>query len=173
MKRFALVAAALAMAAPAFGQVDKKVEKELQASYKTLVAQLKKKDISGVMNHMTADATLTENNHKMTRAEFETVLKSQIHMMDLQSSSIKFTKLTAKNGIAKGEYVETAKAKITPPGGKVSLMESVTRYRATFKKVGKVWKLHSSANVGQPKMTMDGQPFDPTAPPAGGPGARP
>jgi ketosteroid isomerase-like protein len=165
MKRIGLIAALFALAMPALGQVDAKVEKALQAGYKKVIAAMKKKDIKGVMAELTPDATMTEMGRTMNRAEMEAMLKQQLPMMDLQSASIKFSKLTAKGNTASGEYTEIMKAKVPGPDGKKGLMESVAKYKGSFKKVGGVWKMHSSETIGTPKMKMNGKPFNPTAGP--------
>jgi ketosteroid isomerase-like protein len=162
--------AVLALAAPAFGQVDAKVEKELQASYAKLVAAMKKKDVKGVIDRMTPDAKMKEGKRIVTRAQLESQLNMQLGMMDLQSSQLKFTKLAAKGDTAKSEYTETMKMKVQFPGDKEpAIMTSTGKYRTTFKKVGGDWKMQYSENVGAPKMLKNGKPFSlqPMTPSAG------
>jgi ketosteroid isomerase-like protein len=165
MKRLGLVAALIAIAVPALGQVDAKVEKELLAGYGKVVAALKKKDAKGVVAYMTPNATMKQMGQTMTRAQFEPMLKQQIQMVDVQSASIKFSKLVAKGDTANAEYTEYVKAKTKTPDGKGALMEMVSKYKGTFKKMGGEWKLHSSETIGAPKMTMNGKPMNPGAPP--------
>jgi ketosteroid isomerase-like protein len=165
MKKLGLIAALFALAVPALGQVDAKLEKEMRASYNRVIAAMKKKDVKGVMAEMTSDATMTEMGRKMSRAEMEAMLKQQMPAMDVQSATIKFSKLTAKGNTANAEYTETMKVKVPGPSGKPGLMESVAKYRGAFKKVGGVWKMHSSELIGTPKMKMNGKPFNPMGAP--------
>src|SRR5207249_829765 len=95
MRRLSILIVLAALAAPAFGQVDKKVAKELQAGYAKVIAAIKKKDIKGVMSHMTADVTMKEMGQTMNRAQSEAMMKQQMPMMDLQSSTITFSKVSA------------------------------------------------------------------------------
>lgn len=157
MKRLGIIAVLAMFALPALGQIDAKVEKELQASYKKVVAAIKKKDVKAIMNHMTPDATMTEMGHKMTRAEFEPMLKQRIPMLDLQSSTIKFTKVTAKGDLATTEYTETMTAKMKTPDGKSGLLESASKSKTTFKKIGGDWKMKDSVTIGTPTMKLDGK----------------
>jgi ketosteroid isomerase-like protein len=173
MRRFSLVAALLAFGVPALAQVDAKVEKELQTAYKSIVTAMKKKDVPGLMKHMTEDATMTEGGRTLKRAEFEPFVRQQIQLMDVKSSKLKFTKVVAKDGTAKTEYIETMAANMQVPGAKPSLMETVAKYRTTFKKVDGEWKMKSSETIGSPKVKMNGKPFKfPTAPPTPSTGVR-
>ena len=165
MKRLALVAALVAVTVPVLGQVDKKVEKELQSGYAKVIAAIKKKDANAVMKSMTADATMTEMGRKMTRKEFEPMLREQIKSVDVQSSTIKFSKVTAKGGTANAEYTETMKGKMKTPDGKTAQLESTSKYKAVFKTVGGEWKLKSSETIGSPEVKLDGKPVN--VPPGG------
>ena len=161
MRRLLLSAAALMLVLPAAAQVDAKLEKEIRASYNKVVAALKRKDVKAVMSQMTPNATMKEMGRTMTRAEFEQTLKQQIPMMDVQSAAVKFSKLSRKGDTANAEYTETMKAKLKTPDGRTALMEGVAKYRAVFKKAGSDWKMHFSETVGQPKMKVNGKPFNP------------
>ncbi len=164
MKRLGLVAVLLSLAAPVFAQVDAKVEKELQASYKKVNAMLKKKDITGVMSMMTPDATTKEMGETKTRAQFEQSLKQNIAGLDLQSASIKFKKVVVKGGLAMTDYTEAVKATMVGPDGKPNKMEITSVYKTTFKKVGGDWKMHRSETLGTPVIRLNGKPFNLGAP---------
>jgi ketosteroid isomerase-like protein len=163
MRRWALAVALAAIAVPAVGQVDTKLAKEMKASYNRVISAMKRKDVKAVMAEMTPDCTMKEMGQTITAKEFEPMLTQQIQMMDLQTSEIKFSKLSGKGNAAKGEYTESMKAKMKTPDGKTGIFTSLAKYRATFKKMGGKWKLHYSEAVGTPKMTLNGKPFNPMA----------
>ncbi len=162
MKRLGLIAALLALAAPSFAQVDAKVSKELQVGYAKMIGKLKSKDVKGMMTMVTKDAVIKEMGQTMTRDQFEANVKQQLGMMEFISASIKFQKLTVKNGVATTEHTETVKFKM--PGGadgKLAVMDMVAKYKATFKNVGGDWKLHRSEGIGMPEMKMNGKAVNP------------
>ena len=165
MRQFAVAACLLVVAGSAFAQVDKKAEKELLAGYNQIISAMKKKNTKAVMSKMTPDATMIEAGQTMTRAQFEPMLKQQLAIMDLQSASIKFSKLAVKGNVADTEYTEQMTAKVKTPDGKVSNLAMKSKYKGTFKKVGGDWKLHRTETIGKPESTLNGKPFNPTAPP--------
>jgi len=165
MKRAFLALALAAMTVPALAQVDAKAAKEIRVAYDKVVAALKKKDVKTVMSMMTPDVKMKEMGRTMTRAEFEPMMAQQLQMMELQSADIKFSKLAVRGNTAQAEYRETMRAKLKMPDGKSGQLHSVANYKSTFKKMGGQWKLHYSETLGTPKMTLNGKPFDPNAPP--------
>ena len=164
MRKAILTIALLAFAAPIFAQVDHKVEKELQASYGKVIAAIKKKDVKTVMSLMTPDATMKEMGQTMKRDQFEAMFTQQIKVLELESSTLTFSKVAAKGNVATTEYVENTHAKMPGPDGKPAKYVIKTNYKTIFKKIGGDWKMHKSESVGMPIMTVNGKPFNPQAP---------
>ncbi|MEP6754605.1 MAG: nuclear transport factor 2 family protein [Chthonomonadales bacterium] len=164
MRKLLFVLGAIVVSTSALAQVDKKVEKELQAAHLKVMAALKKKDVKGVTNSMTDDAVMKEMGQTMNKKQFETMLTTNLGMIDIVSADVKFSKLVVKGNVATTEYVENSKVKVKNPSGKTSLMATESKYKTTFKKIGGDWKMAMSEEVGMPKMMMDGKPFDPTVP---------
>ena len=158
MRNSLLVIAILSLSTPMFAQIDAKVERELQSSYAKVIVAMKKKDVKGIMNMMTLDATFNEIGQKMTRDKFEQQLTTSIKTTQFESSLLIFSKIVVNSGVAHTEYTEFAKVKMPGMDGKTANFEMKTKYKSTFKKIGKDWKMQYNETVGTPEVKMNGKP---------------
>jgi hypothetical protein len=129
---------------------------------------LKNKDIKGftaiLRKNTTPDFKYVEANNSMTLDQMLGVMKGQFAAMKtVKSASSKLLRCVehGKTGITATTHSITAM--ITGPDRKLHLLVASGDSKDTWVKVGGAWKM-SVMLWGKQKMTMDGKPFNPSAP---------
>lgn len=142
--------------------------KDIEALYHKVEKAMMAKDVKGIMATGTKDFTYTGEGQTMTGDKVSAQMQQRFQMMQ-GNPTCKFTIISCK---IKGKTAtvvssDTTAMTIAMQDGKPHKIVTTGKSTDAVVKTNKGW-LMKSVTITDSKMTMDGKPFTPPAPGAGG-----
>ena len=149
------------------------VKKQIQADYAKAMAALKHHDLKGFLTIKTDDYKGVEGGRTLTRTDQETAMQSYTsdstridsYRYDIQNLKVADNKATGKATFRLDSTVNDSYGMFGAKG-QPHRMRFEQAFATTYTRTGGAWKISEEVEAGQPRMWLDGKPFNPQAPPA-------
>lgn len=144
------------------------VKKQIQADFNQAMAALKNQDIKGFMTFTADDYQGNDQGMKVNKAYVEQTLqmyKGDANKINSYSFDIKNLKVSGKKATGRAIF-KLDSTMLDSQGmmgekGKTHRMTYAQVFATTWMKSAGHWQRSKETSVGQPKMSMDGKPFNP------------
>lgn len=160
------LAALFALSALGVGPIAARADSKSDIAnlYPRMSVLMMKKDMDGVIRMGTPDFKMKSNGRITEAKVLLGQMKQQLAMITMKSCSMKPESIKVKGDKAEVIANESTAMEFKLQDGIKHALSSKGRSKATLVKTPGGWKFQFVETLNE-KMTLDGKPFDPTAPP--------
>jgi hypothetical protein len=163
----------LALSTAAIAEDSNTVRKQILADFNRAMVSLKRHDIKGFLAFVADDYAGNSQGMKVNKAYVEQTMKPHLDGTNtIHAYSYDIENLKVSGARATGKATFTLDSTVLDSQGMMGAKGSTHRmtyaqtFDTTWTRTGNHWQRSRETSIGQPRITVDGKPFNPMAPPA-------